>query len=136
MSIINNLATSLEEIYLQREKIPGLWNRITGFYADNVWKDLIDLGEKVHMIKQTNSPKHAIASTFFPRTVRNFKKFDKEINEFMDSFEEEEETEEVKEEKPVVEEVKKKPAPKLLYRMQKNGKPLNWNEKETQNLNH
>lgn len=88
--MLNNIATGLEEIYLQREKIPELWNKVTNFYAENVWKDLIDLGEKVHMVKQTHSPKSAIASTFLPRTIRNFPAFDKEITKFMDSNAEEE----------------------------------------------
>ena len=116
MNIINNIATGLEEIYLQRDKIPELWTRVTNFYAENVWKDLIDLGEKVHMVKQTHSPKSAIASTFLPRTVRNFKQFDKEITEFMDSPEEEPEA------------VEEKPEAKLLYtnELHTNGKSFNW----------
>ena len=116
MNIINNIATGLEEIYLQRDKIPELWTRVTNFYAENVWKDLIDLGEKVHMVKQTHSPKSAIASTFLPRTVRNFKQFDKEITEFMDP----------PEEKP--EAVKEKHEAKLLYtnELHTNGKSFNW----------
>jgi len=113
MNIINNIATGLEEIYLQRDKIPELWTRVTTFYAENVWKDLIDLGEKVHMVKQTHSPKSAIASTFLPRTVRNFKQFDKEITEFMDSPEEKHEA------------VEEKHEAKLLY-TNTNGKPFNW----------
>lgn len=96
-NILKLLGNGLEEIYLQREKIPGMWTRVTTFYAENVWKDLIDLGEKVHMVKQTHSPKSAIASTFLPRTVRNFKQFDKEITEFMDSPEEEPEATEATE---------------------------------------
>jgi hypothetical protein len=118
MNIINSIATGLEEIYLQRDKIPELWTRVTTFYAENVWKDLIDLGEKVHMVKQTHSPKSAIASTFLPRTVRNFKQFDKEITEFMDCSEEE----------PEVEEAKEDHTAKLLYtnKFHTNGKPFNW----------
>ena len=115
MNIINNIATGLEEIYLQRDKIPELWTRVTTFYAENVWKDLIDLGEKVHMVKQTHSPKSAIASTFLPRTVRNFKQFDKEISEFMDSPEEE----------PEATETVEKHSAKLLH-TNTNGKPFNW----------
>jgi hypothetical protein len=121
MNIINSIATGLEEIYLQREKIPELWTRVTTFYAENVWKDLIDLGEKVHMVKQTHSPKSALASTFLPRTVRNFKQFDKEITEFMDSPEEEFEAVE----EPEATETAEKHSAKLLY-TNTNGKPFNW----------
>jgi len=118
-TIINKLATGLEEIYLQRDKIPELWTRVTDFYANNVWKDLIDLGEKVHMVRQTHSPKNAIAATFFPRTVRNFSKFEKEIDEFMDS------SEESNIEEPESTKTTEKHSAKLLH-TNTNGKPFEW----------
>ncbi|HIJ11238.1 TPA: hypothetical protein HA278_04230 [Candidatus Woesearchaeota archaeon] len=88
-NILKNLGDGLEEIYLQREKIPGMWNKVTRFYLENVWADLIDLGQCIHQIKKTNSPKSAIAATFFPRTVKNFKAFESEMEEFMNSFKDE-----------------------------------------------
>jgi hypothetical protein len=120
MNIINNIATGLEEIYLQRDKIPELWTRVTTFYAENVWKDLIDLGEKVHMVKQTHSPKSAIAATFFPRTVKNFKAFEEQMDKFMDSSEEETAVEE-----PEATKTAEKHTAKLLY-TNTNGKPFDW----------
>ena len=92
MSLIKEIGEGLENIYLQREKIPTMWNKVTKFYGDNVWPDLIDIGEKVHMMRKSHSPRTALFATLFPRTIRNFEQFDKELNEYMD-----EDTEEINE---------------------------------------
>ena len=103
---LNNLLEALEEIYLKREIIPKMWDHTANFYKENIWPDLIDIGEKIHHTKKTHSRARAVAMIFFPRTIREFKTFEDGMEEIVDKFEaenppqvpEDQWTEEVKEE--------------------------------------
>ena len=84
---LNNLLDALEEIYIKREIIPKMWDRTSKFYKENVWPDLIDIGEKIHHTKKTHSRAKAIGMIFFPRTIREFKSFENDMDEIIDKFE-------------------------------------------------
>ena len=84
---LNNLLEALEEIYIKREIIPKMWDRTSQFYKENVWPDLIELGEKIHHTKKTHSRAKAIGMIFFPRSIREFKNFEADMDEIIDKFE-------------------------------------------------
>ena len=79
MNIFKEIANSLEELYLERENIPTIWREVTAFYADNVFPDLIALGEKIHVLKE-KGVKNAIFASIMPSTERNFQAFEKKMN--------------------------------------------------------
>jgi hypothetical protein len=79
MNVFKEIANSLEELYLERENIPTIWREVTAFYADNVFPDLIALGEKIHVLKE-KGVKNAIFASIMPSTERNFQAFDKKMN--------------------------------------------------------
>ena len=85
--MLNNLLSGLEEVYVKREIIPKMWDRTSKFYKENVWPDLIDIGEKIHHTKKTHSRARAIGMIFFPRTIREFKSFENDMDEIIDKFE-------------------------------------------------
>ena len=87
MSILKDLAEGLNEMYLQREKVPEIMDRLNDFVKDNVMQDLIDLGSRINGVKKHHSPQLAIVSVFLPRTVANFSKFDKDMTDFVDGEE-------------------------------------------------
>ena len=93
MSTLKKLAEALNEMYIQRDKVPEIMDRLNNFVKENVMQDLIDLGCRVNQVKKHHSPRLALASVFFPRTVANFNKFDKEMTEFVDGEEVEEKLE-------------------------------------------
>ena len=84
---LNNLLEALEEIYIKREIIPQMWQRTAKYYADNIWPDLIDIGEKIHHTKKTHSRARVIGMIFFPRTIREFKNFENDMDKIIDKFE-------------------------------------------------
>lgn len=84
MSLLKDLAEGLNEMYIQRDKVPEIMDRLNNFVKDNVMQDLIDLGCRVNQVKKHHSPKLALVSVFFPRTVANFNKFDKDMTNFVD----------------------------------------------------
>ena len=84
MSALKNIAEGLNEMYIQRDKVPEIMDRLNTFVKDNVMQDLIDLGCRVNQVKKHHSPKLALISVFFPRTVANFSKFDKDMTKFVD----------------------------------------------------
>ena len=84
MSVLKNVAEGLNELYEQREKLPEMMDKLNTFVKANVVPDLIDIGCRVHQAKATHSPHITTLSIFFPRTVTNFKKFDKNMSNFMD----------------------------------------------------
>ena len=83
-----------------------MWDRTAQFYKENIWPDLIDIGEKIHHTKKTHSRARAIGMIFFPRTIREFKTFEDGMEKIVDKFEaenppqvpEDQWTEEVREE--------------------------------------
>ena len=87
--MLNDLLSALEEVYVKREIIPKMWDRTSKFYKENVWPDLIDIGEKIHHTKKTHSRVRAIGMIFFPRSIREFKNFETDMDQIVDKFEEE-----------------------------------------------
>lgn len=83
-SFVKNTAEALEQVYLQRDHIPHIWQQTTDFYAKNVWPDLISLGHKVHLAKKSSAPAKIVFATIMPRTAANFDKFNDKMNEYMD----------------------------------------------------
>ena len=82
--MIKDLAEGFDELYKQREKLPEMMDRLNAFVKENVVPDLIDIGCRVHQAKTTHSPHITALSIFFPRTVTNFKKFDKNMTDYLD----------------------------------------------------
>ena len=120
MNVFKEIANSLEQIYLDRERIPLIWKEVTQFYADNVFPDLINLGEKIHVLKE-NGMKNAIFSSIMPLTGRNFQAFDKKMN---DLFPDETPTPEEEEVENVIDDEK---YPLHFSLKQKKEKPININ---------
>ena len=83
-SALKDIAEGLNEMYVQRDKVPEIMDRLNTFVKDNIMQDLIDLGCRVNQVKKHHSPKLALISVFFPRTVANFSKFDKDMTQFVD----------------------------------------------------
>ena len=88
MSALKNIAEGLNELYENKEKIPEFMDRLNTFAKECIMQDLIDLGCRVNQVKKHHSAKLAVVSIFLPRTIANFKKFDKEMTEFLDGEEE------------------------------------------------
>lgn len=84
MSFIKEIAEGLNEMYIQRQKVPMIMDKLNAFVKDNVMQDLIDLGSRINGVKQHHSPQLAVISLFLPRTVANFSKFDKDMTKFVD----------------------------------------------------
>lgn len=84
MSIIKNLAEGFNELYEQREKLPEMMDKLNEFVKTNVIPDLVDIGCRFHQAKKTHSPHITALSIFFPRTVTNFKQFDKNMSDYLD----------------------------------------------------
>jgi hypothetical protein len=84
MSALKNVAEGFNEIYRQREKLPEMMDKLNVFVKENVVPDLIDIGCRIHQAKTTHSPHITALSIFFPRTVSNFKEFDKSMSDFLD----------------------------------------------------
>ena len=112
MNVFKEIANRLEELYLERESVPMIWKEVTQFYADNVFPDLISLGEKIHVLKE-DGIKNAIFSSIMPLTGRNFQAFDEKMNDLFPvetPTPEEEEVENVVDEKyPLHFSLKEKP---------------------------
>lgn len=89
MSILKNVAEGLNEVYLQREKLPEMADKFNAFVKENILPDIIDIGCRVHQAKTTHSPHVTALSVFFPRTVTNFKKFDKNMSDYLDGEQQE-----------------------------------------------
>ena len=89
MSILKNVAEGFNELYEQREKLPEMADRLNIFVKENVIPDLVDIGCRVNQAKKTHSPHITALSVFFPRTVTNFKKFDKNMSEYLDGEQQE-----------------------------------------------
>ena len=81
---LKELAEGLNEMYVQRDKVPEIMDRLNNFVKDNVMQDLIDLGSRINGVKKHHSPQLAIISIFLPKTVANFSKFDKDMTEFVE----------------------------------------------------
>lgn len=99
MSALKNVAEGFNEIYRQREKLPEMMDKLNVFVKENVVPDLIDIGCRIHQAKTTHSPHITALSIFFPRTVSNFREFDKSMSDFLDGEKQEKNTAKTKKSK-------------------------------------